>query len=206
MTTRADPHGGDGKVPRPPLGAIASGPDLPVLTTSRLLLRGFRLEDADAVRRQVGDPRVVAATLYLPRTDGPGKAEGWIATHRTDWVMGKGAILAVTRQPEGTVVGAISLAVDRNHRRGELGYWIGPEHWGRGYATEAAGAVVRFGFEVLGLDRIQAMHMAGNTASGRVLEKLGMHPEGTLRSHVVKDGRRHDVVVRASLRSDPRPP
>lgn len=203
MTTSSDASPGrvSPGVPDPGVGA-ASATDLPMLDTGRLRLRPFGPEDAEAVRRLTGDPRIRASMVNLPRIDDPGRARAWIATHHTDWIMGKGAVLAVTLAGTGAVVGAVSLALDRSHRRGELGYWIAPEHQRRGYATEATRAVLAYGFDVLDLARIQAMHMAGNRASGRVMEKLGLRPEGTLRSHVLKDGRRHDVVVRATLRDE----
>jgi ribosomal-protein-alanine N-acetyltransferase len=83
-------------------------------------------------------------------------------------------------------VGAVGLILAPAHDRAELGYWIGAPYWGRGYATEASRAVVRWGFEGLGLRRIHASHFPRNPASGRVLEKLGMRHEGTLRQHVKK--------------------
>ena len=72
------------------------------------------------------------------------------------------------------------------HQHAELGYWIGVPYWGRGFATEAAGAVAALGFESLGLHRIFAHVHAGNIASQRVLEKIGMRHEGRSREHVRK--------------------
>ena len=76
------------------------------------------------------------------------------------------------------------------------------ECWGQGYATEAARAVVAFGFEELGLNRIYAHHMVRNPASGRVLAKIGMEPEGLLRQRVKKWGLFEDVVPMALLREE----
>ena len=79
---------------------------------------------------------------------------------------------------------------------------LGKPFWGCGYASEAGSAAVRFGFESLGLNRIYAFHMARNLASGKVLQKLGMQPEGVLRQRVRKWGRFEDVMAYAVLRSD----
>jgi RimJ/RimL family protein N-acetyltransferase len=84
----------------------------------------------------------------------------------------------------------------------ELGFWVGKPFWRLGYASEAASAVVQFGFESLGLNRIYAFHMARNPASGKVLEKLGMQREGILRQRVRKWERFEDVVAYAVLRGD----
>jgi RimJ/RimL family protein N-acetyltransferase len=75
-------------------------------------------------------------------------------------------------------------------------------YWGRGYATEAALAVIAFGFEELGLNRIYAQHMASNPASGRVMQKAGMRHEGTLRQHVTKFGIVDDIAIYGILASD----
>jgi RimJ/RimL family protein N-acetyltransferase len=74
-----------------------------------------------------------------------------------------------------------------------------------GYATEAARAVVRYGFDELGLHKIHAHYLTRNPASGKVLERVGMRQEGLLREEVRKWGRFEDVIVCGILRTDPRP-
>jgi hypothetical protein len=76
--------------------------------------------------------------------------------------------------------------IDTEHSQAEMGFWIGVDYWGQGFATEAGQAVIRFGFERLNLNRVHAHHMVRNPASGRVLEKLGMKREGALRQRVRK--------------------
>jgi RimJ/RimL family protein N-acetyltransferase len=101
------------------------------------------------------------------------------------------------------LIGCASLRdIDREHLQAELGFWIGREWWGHGYATEAATAVIRFGFDTLGLNRICAHHMARNPAAGRVLLHVGMSREGLLRERVKKWGVYEDVAVYAILRED----
>ena len=101
-----------------------------------------------------------------------------------------------------TPVGSISLRLNIPNRRAELGYWIGVPYWNRGYATEAGKALVDYGFDELGLNRIEAHCMARNPASGRVLEKLRMKPEGILRQHMVKSSVPEDIVLYAVLTSE----
>jgi RimJ/RimL family protein N-acetyltransferase len=91
------------------------------------------------------------------------------------------------------------------HDRAELGYWIGKPFWGRGYATEAARALVQYGFDTLGLHRIYARHLTRNPASGRVLHKIGMTHEGYRRKHEKKWGIYEDDKLYGILRDDPRP-
>ena len=92
-------------------------------------------------------------------------------------------------------MGVIGLHVKSRDRVAELGYWIGVPYWGRGYATEAARAVMSHGFEDLGLNRIYAGYFARNNASGNIMRKLGMTHEGTLRQHHCKWGEFVDVVM-----------
>jgi RimJ/RimL family protein N-acetyltransferase len=93
------------------------------------------------------------------------------------------------------LVGAISLRIELPQRRAELGYWVGVPYWGRGFATEAARAMIEFGFRRLSLHRIYAHHFVRNPASGRVMEKAGMQHEGTLRGHFFRWGAPEDVAV-----------
>jgi len=101
-----------------------------------------------------------------------------------------------------TLCGGVGLRIESDHRRAELGYWIGVPHWGNGYATEAAGAVVNYGFSMLGLRRIFASHFANNSASARVLRKIGMRREGCQRAHVLKWGQFIDLELYGMVVSD----
>ena len=83
----------------------------------------------------------------------------------------------------------------------EIGYWIGKPHWGKGYCTEAVTALVQYGFDSLGFERIFATHFRKNPASGRVMQKAGMKFEGRLRHHVKKWGEFYDLEVYSLLRS-----
>ena len=122
-------------------------------------------------------------TLSIPHPYPDGAAEQWIDTHQGQWERGEGVQLAIERRDDGALVGTIGLSVDRRHSRAELGYFVGVPYWGNGYATEAARAVVDYAFDQLQVNRVYALHFVGNPASGRVLEKVGMQLEGTLREH-----------------------
>jgi [ribosomal protein S5]-alanine N-acetyltransferase len=88
------------------------------------------------------------------------------------------------------LLGAVELNIrDLHNQAGDIGYIINPKSWGKGFATEAAELVIQYGFEVLKLHRIFATCNPGNNGSARVLEKLGMTKEGTMRHHLkMKDG------------------
>lgn len=174
----------------------------PTLETERLTLRAFRDSDAGAVMRMAGDPAVASTTLNIPHPYEPGMAEAWIATHGEGFAAGTLLNFAITRREDGALLGAIGLVVTPAHARAELGYWVGQDHWNRGYATEAARAVVRHGFETMGLNRIVAHHMARNPASGRVMLKIGMLREGRCPQHVRKKDAFEDLELYGLLRQD----
>lgn len=174
----------------------------PTLNTVGLLLRTFTLADAPDVQRLAGDQAIAATTLNIPHPYEDGIAENWIATHQEQFEKGKLVNFAIIHRAQGYLIGAIGLTIDAQSERAELGYWIGKPFWLRGYCTEAARAVVAYGFETLGLQRICAHHFQSNLASGRVMQKLGMTPEGLLRRHVKKADRFEDIVCYGILRPE----
>ncbi|HET7111276.1 MAG TPA: GNAT family N-acetyltransferase [Gemmatimonadales bacterium] len=172
------------------------------LHTARFFLRPFTLADADDVTRIVSDRELAATTLNIPHPYEPGMAAAWIATHADGLHRQSPVVFAVTTREDAELVAAIGLSLEPEHHRAELGYWVARAAWGQGVCTEAARAVLQYGFGVLGLERIFAHHFAGNPASGRVMQKLGMRHEGTMRGHIVKWGRREDVECYGILREE----
>jgi len=171
----------------------------PTLTTERLVLRPFSPSDAAAVQRLASAREIAESTLLIPHPYPEGAAAEWIAGHDD---ASHNHIFAITLRDGGEVMGAIGLHVDSNHDRAEIGYWLGVPYWRRGYAAEAAAAIVRYVFEDLGLNRVFAFHFTRNTASGRVLQKIGMHCEGTMRQHIVKWGEHVDVDYYGMVRKE----
>lgn len=176
--------------------------EFPEIFTARLWLRAFGDDDAPTVQRLAGNRLVAETTATIPHPYGDGVAEAWIATHEASWIMGRGLVLAIALRETGELVGAIGLNLAPEHKSAELGYWLGEPFWRRGFATEAARAVIDFGFTRLQLERIHAHHFARNVASGRVLEKAGMSVEGMQRAAFVKWGRAEDVRLLAILRRE----
>lgn len=173
-----------------------------ILITRRLVLRPFTLQDAPEVSRLVADRQIAATTLNIPYPYPPGNAEAWIGGHAARFAEGRGANFAVTSKSDGALMGSISLVIFPEHRHAEMGYWLGRQFWGQGFATEAARAVLDYGFETVGLHRIYAQHFGTNPASGRVMQKIGMTYEGRRREHVLKWDRFEDSVQYGILRSE----
>jgi ribosomal-protein-alanine N-acetyltransferase len=176
---------------------------IPTLKTARLILRPFATSDAPRVQQLAGAREIADTTATIPHPYPDGLAEEWIGKHAENFDSGKAVNLAITLAETGELVGAISLmGISRDHARAELGYWIGVPYWNRGYCTEAAAAVVAYGFAELGLNRITSHYFVRNPASGRVLEKIGMVHEGLLRQHLRRWDRFEDCVACAILRSE----
>ena len=170
---------------------------VPTLETERLRLRPYELSDIPALAPLIGVREVAANVLRVPHPYTEQDARTFINSCKES----REAAFAVTLRNQ-TLIGGVGLVVDPGHPRAELGYWLGVPFWGYGYATEAAGAVVRYGFQTLGLHRIWASHFAYNQASAKVLRKVGMTHEGCLRQHVLKWGKFIDLEMYAILRPE----
>jgi RimJ/RimL family protein N-acetyltransferase len=170
--------------------------------TERLLLRPFDLSDSKRVKLLAGDKAIASTTLNIPHPYEAGMAEEWIGTHQEGFEKGELYNFAIEIQAMGELIGAIGLVANPRHVHAELGYWIGESYWNRGYCTEAAREIVRYGFDELNLHRIHAMHLSRNPASGRVMRNIGMRHEGCRRQHVKKWDIFEDVELYGILRSD----
>jgi [ribosomal protein S5]-alanine N-acetyltransferase len=175
---------------------------LPTLQTPRLTLRPYRLADTADLVRLAGTREVAAMTLRIPHPYTEHDAVEFITSCRADFDLGRSARFAIALRGSGEFCGGIGLRIMSEHRRAELGYWLGVPYWGKGYATEASQEILRFGFETLKLRRIYASYVTENPASGRVLEKIGMRYEGILRSHICKWDVFHDLVFYGILQNE----
>ena len=174
----------------------------PVLQSSRLILRLFEMGDAKDVQRLAGDRAIADTTLQIPHPYEDGVAEQWISTHQAKVEAGEMAIFAIILQESRKLIGSIGLEIVHRFERAELGYWIGKPYWGNGFCTEAAKAVLEYGFSTLNLNRIHAHHFKRNPASGSVMEKLGMIHEGCARQHIKKWDNFEDIELYGILKSE----
>ena len=150
------------------------------LRTERLVLRGWRDEDLEALVELDSDPEVM-------RYVGDGKVKSrdevvlWLARLRAAWAGQGYGLFAVELAETGEFTGWAGLAVPRFLPEVmpavEIGWRLLRRHWGRGIATEAARAALRFGFEEVGLDRVVSICHVDNEPSRRVMEKLGMRQD-----------------------------
>jgi RimJ/RimL family protein N-acetyltransferase len=174
----------------------------PVLVTDRLRLRLLEERDLPLFAERADAPEVYATTLRMPRPYAVDDARAFMEVQHAAWAVETGLVTVVCLRDTDEPIGSIGLEINRGMDRAELGYWIAVPMWGQGYATEAASAMLGYGFERLGLHRIYAGHFAGNEASGRVLTKVGMKFEGVLRECLKKDGEYRDDVVYGVLKRE----
>lgn len=167
----------------------------PTLVTSRLVLRPLAPDDLDDLVRLAGEKAIASTTTNIPHPYDAQMGAEWMASTREGFERGDNLVFAIALRDDGAFAGSIGLRPDPGGLVAELGYWVGVPYWGRGYATEAAAEMLRYGFEDRKLTRVHAHHFARNPASGRVMRKIGMTREGYLRSHVLKWGVLEDVVV-----------
>jgi RimJ/RimL family protein N-acetyltransferase len=176
---------------------------IPVLATNRLKLRAPGAADATAIASLINDRRIAENTARIPHPYSLADAHAFLGQANRDPAEPS---FAITRQ-DGTLIGGCGIHV-LSGGEPELGYWIGVSHWGRGYATEAARAVLDHAFATLGYERLTSRARVSNPASRRVLEKCGFQWTGValIRIHALKssapvDCFRLDRGLWASLRS-----
>lgn len=167
-----------------------------LLTTARLILREFVAEDWPAVLAYQSDPRYLRYYHWTGRT--PAEVQAFVgmflAQQQVEPRLKRQ--LAVTLKDTGELIGNCGLRLDTADAiQGDMGYELNPNHWGHGYATEAARAMVNVGFATLGLHRIWSWCIADNVASARVLTKVGLQLEGRLRENEYFKGRYWDTLM-----------
>ena len=171
------------------------------LTTERLLLRPFTEGDLEAVYAIESRPDVMRYLYWEPRTRDEARAALDRRVKMTSLDGEPSALrLAVVRRDSGELIGDFSLRLrSREDRQGEIGFMFHPDQQGRGYAAEAGRAVLELGFETFGLHRVYGSCDARNAASARLMERLGMRLEGTLRETEYVKGAWCDELIYAIL-------
>ena len=166
-----------------------------VITTDRLYLRPFDLSDAECVSRLCNNFTVHKSTLSLPYPYPIESALNWIPLHKEWFENDKRYEFAITDRVSGVLYGCIGLNNDKNHKNGEVGYWVGEEYWGNGYATEALQAIIRFAFLYKGYHKMYSRHFESNPASGRVMVKAGMKYESKQKDHIYKNSTYETLIL-----------
>ena len=171
---------------------------LPIVT-ERLVIRRYTHDDIPDVLRFVSQPSVAKVTPErIPPTEEGVRKYIDLQISYQPFEKDKVFELAVERKEDGKVIGLLGL-IRRDHRQGEIGWGLGVEYRGQGYATEAARALMDYGFNSLGLHRIYADTSTDNLASWRVMERLGMRREALLKGSVYEEGKWSDQYIYGML-------
>jgi [ribosomal protein S5]-alanine N-acetyltransferase len=170
--------------------------------TERLILRRLEKEDAPRIQQFAGAYEVASNTLTMPHPYEDGLAEPFIERVNEEWDQGNAYVFCIASKSDNLFMGVLGVHLSVVNRKAEIGYWIGVPFWNKGYVTEAARRGVQFGFEDLKLNRIEASYYTRNPASGRIMQKIGMTYEGTMRQHYLRFGEFVDVGYYSILRSE----
>ncbi len=180
--------------------------DLPELSDGRLRLRALRPEHQPAVVAGLNDPECGRFLWKPPYPYTDADFDEFYSMQPTAWSEGRNAFWTITDAGDGSVLGAISIGLEEERETGEIGYWCGPWARGRGVMKAAVRLVRDWGFDALGLERIEITTHQDNIASQRVALGAGFTREGVMRGYLTARGRRTDDVLFAMLPGDPRPP
>lgn len=174
---------------------------IPTLETDRLILRPCELSDSDRIEELANDPRILSVT-QLPSPYDKADIDHWIEQCEAMYEKRYEAFWGVAEKSSGQLIGVISLTDIFQNHQAELGFWLGVNYWGKGYAKEAAREVIRFAFaKPLNLLRVHAFHMSRNGAAGAVLQGIGMSFEGRCPKHLMKNGVPEDIDLWGVLKS-----
>jgi ribosomal-protein-alanine N-acetyltransferase len=173
------------------------------LETERLILRDFVEDDWMRVLEYQTDPNYLRYYAWTNRTPEDGKEfVGWFLDYQRQTPRIKFQ-LAVTLKSNQVLIGNCGIRMNKpNAFQADIGYELDPKHWNQGYASEAAHAIVDFGFNILGLHRVWSWCVSDNPGSAHVLEKLGMRPEGHLIENEYYRGRYWDTLMYAILANE----
>ncbi|WP_417704400.1 GNAT family N-acetyltransferase [Pseudomonas sp.] len=172
------------------------------LTTNRLLLRPLQAADAPTLFAIFSDPQVMQYWNTPPWTT-EAMAQDFIRAEQQAMHDGQRLTLAIVDRESAELIGKCLLFnYQPESRRAEIGFGIASSAWGKGYVQEAAGELLRHGFETLELNRVESEIDPTNTASGRALERLGFSQEGLLRQRWIIDGQVSDSALFGLLRDD----
>jgi RimJ/RimL family protein N-acetyltransferase len=170
------------------------------LETERLILRDFVKDDWQRVLEYQSNPLYLRYYEWPERTpEAVQEFVGWFLNHQVQRPRIKYQ-LAIVLKSNNQLIGNCGIRMDEeNALEADIGYELDPQHWNHGYATEAASAIVDFGFSSFSLHRVWSWCVADNVGSAHVLEKLGMQLEGRLREKEYYKGRWWDTLMYAIL-------
>ena len=170
------------------------------LETQRLVIRDIQFTDWKAIHSYTQLPEVTTYTAWGPNTEVDTQAYVKDVIAQQQPSSRQNYELAICLKNEGTLIGGIGIHIQQTNA--EIGYVLNPNYQGKGYVTEAAQAILAYGFETLGVHRIFATCRPANIASEKVMQKIGMIREGIMREHWYYKGEFHDSYLYSILANE----
>jgi len=176
--------------------------DLPTLETQRLVLRKLNLRDVNDVFEYASVPEIAIHVMWYHHRS-VSDSMHFLRAVMLQYQNGTPSPWGIVYKENNKLIGTGGFHILNNvHKRAEIGYALSQAYWNKGIMTEAMKEMLRFGFEYLQLNRIEAFCKIENTASERVMQKCGMIKEGILRQHIFVKEKYHDMNMYSMLKSD----
>jgi len=176
--------------------------NLPTLSTSRLILRKIKMEDAESIFEYASRPITSKYTIWDVHKDIRDTRQ-FIRTVLDKYENNQADSWCIVEKKGSKVIGTCGFCNWKpEHAKAEIGYALSPDYWRKGYTTEAVKKVIEFGFDVMELARMEAICLLDNIGSYKVMEKAGMKYEGILRHYLYAKGQFHDLRIYSIIKSD----
>lgn len=160
--------------------------EFPKLITKRLILDQIKPKDIPDIVSYAGNIKIVENTRTMPHPYREEDAISWMHMANQGFKNQDNYIFAMRFRDTLSFIGGIGLTLDLSNNRAELGYWLAEDFWNLGYTSEAVQAILKFGFEELNLNKVTAVYITTNNASGKVMIKNGMTKEAEFKDHDIK--------------------
>jgi ribosomal-protein-alanine N-acetyltransferase len=155
----------------------------PTLITGNLKLRKIQLSDVPSLVKYANNKKISVQVFNIPFPYGEEDAIFRINFVLQGFKNKERYAFAITLKGDDELIGEIGLHLDKTNNSAQFGYWVAEPYWGKGIATEATAAILKFGFEKLDLNKIFATHYPDNAASGKVMQNNNMIKEAELKEH-----------------------
>ena len=169
--------------------------DFPPIQTERLTMRPFQADDLEFVFQHFSDPQVAQYLLDEPPVTDRSQAQEIVQFYLDSVGKPYNRWVIISKADDQRIGTCGFHKWNKSHQRAEIGYDLSPNAWGQGYMQEAIRAAIQYGFNHMGLHRIEALVYPENTRSLHLLNKLGFKQEGTLRDYFYLDGKFYDHVI-----------
>lgn len=182
--------------------------EFPRLETERLVLSRVVRSDIPDIAAYANNKNITDNTRSMPFPYSEENATAWISILDKAFENKDQFAFAIRQKTDLKFIGGIGLTIDLSNNRAELGYWLAEPFWNQGFTSEAVQAILKFGFEILNLNKVVAAYLTTNEASGKVMINNGMIKEGEFKDHDVKkdhtiaDGKYVSLIQYRMLKSE----